>query len=93
MLFNWFTKPDYQTQTTATDDMMLGNCQGPNVDTQSTITDEEALYTIGVTPSGSIQLRVNAPGGFPTSLLMNEAAVRALIRQLNSVLVTDVTPE
>ena len=48
--------------------------------------NDDAVYTIGINDTGNIQLRLNGNGYGATTLTMNEAAVRTLIRQLEAAL-------
>jgi hypothetical protein len=89
-MFNWFKRKTVE-QTTATDDMMLGDYPGhvpprplpsPSRDT----TYDAALYTIGRNEAGMIQLRMNGDSYAAMTLTMNESSVRSLIRQLEAAL-------
>jgi len=93
-MFNWFKRPKYTEQTSATDDMMLGNYPGhvpPRPLPTSTLppprdtTNDAALYTIGCNNAGMVQLRMNSDYS-STTLSMNKTAVRSMIRQLEAAL-------
>jgi len=99
-MFDWFKRPKFVEQTTATDDMMLGDHESsalplsnvmpfmPKVVAPRDTTNDDAMYTIGRNDAGRIQLRMNGGGyGYSSlTLTMNESAVRSLIRQLEAAL-------
>lgn len=89
-MFNWFKHKPVE-QTTATDDMMLGNVAestvtlpmpGPKV---NTIDNTDAEYTIGINQSGNTQFRIKLDYGSAT-LTMTPTGVLKLIRQLEATL-------
>lgn len=93
-MFNWFKRPKYTEQTSATDDMMLGNYPGhvpprplpsPPPSPPRDTTNDNALYTIGCNNAGMVQLRMNSDYS-STTLSMNKTAVRSMIRQLEAAL-------
>jgi len=97
-MFDWFKRPKFVEQTTATDDMMLGDLPRhapmsapkvvpfvPKIVSPQDTTNDDAIYTIGINDAGRVQLRFNGDYG-ATTLTMNEAAVRSLIRQLEAAL-------
>lgn len=90
MMFNWFKRPDYTEQTTATDDMMLENENPPETDKESDVprddTYDTALYTVGINNAGLTQLTLTGTGYGSITLIMQEPAVRAMIRQLLATL-------
>ena len=97
-MFDWFKRPKFVEQTTATDDMMLGDRESygqpatnvvpfmPKVVAPRDTTNDDAIYTIGRNEAGRIQLRMNGNGYGSSTLTMNESAVRSLIRQLEAAL-------
>jgi len=93
-MFNWFKRPAYTEQTSATDDMMLGNYPGhvpprplpsPTLLSPRDTTNDDSLYTIGCNNAGMVQLRMNSDYS-STTLSMNKTAVRSMIRQLEAAL-------
>jgi hypothetical protein len=83
-MFDWFKRPKYTEQTTATDDM-LGTGDGefhptpyipfPKVETP--VKDPVNFYTIGPTDDNRLTLKVGH-----TTLTMNRAATLSLIKLL-----------
>ena len=89
-MLNWFKRKTVE-QTTATDDMMLGDYPGhvpprPLLSPTRDSTYDDSLYTIGCNNAGMVQLRLNGNGYGATTLTMNKTAVRSMIRQLEAAL-------
>ena len=96
-MFNWFKRNTVE-QTTATDDMMLGDHDLPVLPEPKVIpvmpkvvaprdtTYDDSLYTIGCNNAGMVQLRLNGNGYGAITLAMNKTAVRSMIRQLEAAL-------
>jgi hypothetical protein len=80
MNFNWFNRPTYTEQTTATDDM-LGTPYIPFPKVESPAKDPVTFYTIGPTEDNRITLKI----GY-TTLTMNQSATRSLINQLQAAM-------
>lgn len=88
--FDWFRKPRYAEQTSATDDM-LGTGNG-EFHPSSYLSPPAAIdpmvnegYTVGVDNNGKTVLRVDCNGSTITTT-MNAAATRKMIRLLKATL-------
>jgi hypothetical protein len=87
-MFNWFKRKPVE-QTTATDDMMLGDYPGhvpprpipPPSKPFMPLVAQEAVYTIGVNSEGATQFRIKMDYGSAT-LTMTTAGVIDLIEDL-----------
>ena len=89
-MFNWFKRPAYTEQTSATDDMMLGNYPGhvpprplptPSLRPARRQKHAAALYSVGIAQDGRTQMFIG-----DVILTMSPDAVQRLIRQLESTL-------